>query len=205
MNTNTNLILNRKQAQNTGRSTRGRGGAQLGPVGQQRGPAAVPAQNTTGPPARPQQASQGGGTDELLRSHEQALHKMRCEVDIRYEQPIRPGFGTLGNLVTLLANFFALKITNPLIYTYHVKVEPTRKARDVQCCLLSLLEQTNSQTWQRVKSFVAFDGKEKLVSAKEMPQPMKIPVKFFEEGQMPGPNSPEYIATLLRSEARVQD
>ncbi|KAG1734940.1 ribonuclease H-like domain-containing protein [Suillus paluster] len=194
---NTNINPNRKQAQN---STRGRGGAQLGPVGQQRGPAGVPARNTSGQPARPQQASLGGSADEPLRSHEQALEKMRREVGIRYERPIRPGFGTLGNPVTLLANFFALKITNSLVYTYNIKVEPTRKARDVQRRLLSLLEQTNNQTWQSVKFFVAYDGKERLVSAKELPQPMKIRVRFFEEEQMPGPNSPEYTVSfeLLR-------
>jgi hypothetical protein len=121
---------------------------------------------------------------------------MRREVGIRYERPIRPGFGTLGQPVTLVANFFAVKITNPLIYTYHVKIEPTKNAKDVQRRLLLLLEQTNDQTWQSVRTPVAFDGRETLVSSKELPQPMQISVSFFEEGQTPGPNSPEYTVSL---------
>ncbi|KAG2144443.1 uncharacterized protein EDB93DRAFT_540577 [Suillus bovinus] len=121
---------------------------------------------------------------------------MRREVGIRYERPIRPGFGTLGESVTLVANFFAMKITNTHIYTYHVKVEPTRNAKDVQRRLLLLLEQTNNLTWQSVRSFVAFDGRETLVSSRELPQPMQISVRFFEDGQTPGPNLPEYTVSL---------
>ncbi|KAG1787368.1 ribonuclease H-like domain-containing protein [Suillus plorans] len=189
MITNTNF----NRAQNRG--TRGRGGAQRGPTGQ-RDPAAGPARRTSGLPASPQQASQGGEAAELLRSHEQALEKMRGEVGIRYDRPIRPGFGTLGEPVTLVANFFAVKITKSLIYTYRVKVEPTRNAKDVQRRLLLLLEQSNNQAWQSVKSCVAFDGRETLVSAEELPQPMQISVRFFEEGQTLGPNLPEYTVSL---------
>lgn len=101
-----------------------------------------------------------------------------------------------GAPVTLVANFFAMKITNSLVYTYRVKVEPTRNAKDVQRCLLLLLEQTNNQTWQSFKSFVAFDGRETLVSTKELAQPMQISVRFFEEGQTPGPNLPEHTVSL---------
>lgn len=89
-----------------------------------------------------------------------------------------------------------MKITNSLVYTYRVKVEPTRNAKDVQRCLLLLLEQTNNQTWQSFKSFVAFDGRETLVSTKELAQPMQISVRFFEEGQTPGPNLPEHTVSL---------
>jgi eukaryotic translation initiation factor 2C len=174
------------------RGIRVRGGAQLGPVGQ-RDPTAGPARSTSGPPAKLQQVSQGGKADDL---HEQALDKMRREVGIRCERPIRPGFATYGNPVTLVANFFAVKIARPVIYTYRVKVEPARNARDVQRRLLLLLGQTNDQTWQSVKSSVAFDGRETLVSAKELPQPVQITVRFFEEGQTPGPNLPEYTVSL---------
>ncbi|KAG1856966.1 ribonuclease H-like domain-containing protein [Suillus subalutaceus] len=191
MNINTNPNRTNR-AQNRG--TRGRGGAQRGPG--QRDPAAGPARSTSGPPARPQQVSQGGEADELLHSHEQALAKMRREVGIRYERPIRPGFGTHGEPVALVANFFAVKITNSLIHTYHVKVEPTKNAKDVQRRLLLLLEQTNNETWQSVKSSVAFDGRETLVSSKELPQPMQLTVRFFEEEQTPGLNSPEYTVSL---------
>jgi eukaryotic translation initiation factor 2C len=121
---------------------------------------------------------------------------MRREVGIRCERPIRPGFATYGNPVTLVANFFAVKIARPVIYTYRVKVEPARNARDVQRRLLLLLGQTNDQTWQSVKSSVAFDGRETLVSAKELPQPVQITVRFFEEGQTPGPTLPEYTVSL---------
>ncbi|KAG2129585.1 ribonuclease H-like domain-containing protein [Suillus clintonianus] len=197
MNTNSNP----NRIRTLSRGIRGRGGVQRGTVAQ-RGPAAGPARSTYGPPARPQQAGapQGGEVDELLRSHEQALDKRRREVGIRYERPIRPGFGTLGDPVTLTANFFALKITNSLVNTYHVKVEPARNAKDVQRRLLRLLEETDDQPWQSVKSFVAFDGRETLVSAKELPQPMQISVSFFEEGETPSPNSPEYTVSfqLLR-------
>ncbi|KAG2352687.1 hypothetical protein BDR07DRAFT_1436463 [Suillus spraguei] len=161
---NTNTHSNRtNRAQN--RDTHGRGGSQRGPVGQR-----DPARCTSGQPARSQQAFQGVG--------------------IRYKRPIRPGFGTHGEPVTLVAKFFAVKITNSFIYRYRVKVKPTRNARDVQRRLLLLLKQTNDQTWQSVKSFVAFDGRETLVSAKDLLQPMQISVSFFEEGQAPGPNLP---------------
>ncbi|KAG1824825.1 uncharacterized protein BJ212DRAFT_1476107 [Suillus subaureus] len=191
MNTNTNPNRTNR-AQNRG--TRGRGGAQRGPG--KRDPAAGPARSTCGPPARPQQVSQRGEADELLHSHEQALDKMCCEVGIQYEWPIHPGFSTYGEPVALVANFFAVRVTNSLIYMYHVKVEPTRNAKDVQHRLLLLLEQTNEQTWQSVKSSMAFDGRETLVSAKELPQPMQITVRFFKEGQTPGPNSPGYTVSL---------
>ncbi|KAG1761419.1 ribonuclease H-like domain-containing protein [Suillus occidentalis] len=191
---NVNTDSNRaKQTQNRG--SRGRGGIQRGPVGQ-RDPAAGPARSTSGPPARPQRASQGGKADQMLCLHEEALVELRREVGIRCERPIRPGFGTLGEPVTLVANFFAVKITNPLIYTYHVKIEPIKNAKDVQRRLLLLLEQTNNQAWQSVRTFVAFNGRETLVAAKELPQPMQISLSFFEEGQTSGPNSPEYTVSI---------
>jgi eukaryotic translation initiation factor 2C len=192
MNTNTNSNrANRTQ----NRGSCGCGGIQRGPVGQW-DPAASPARSTSGPPAWPKQASQGDKANQMLGLHEKVLVKLRHEVGIRYERPIRPGFGTLGEPVTLVANFFAMKITNPLIYMYHIKIEPTKNAKDVQRRLLLLLKQTNNQAWQSVKTFVAFDGRETLVAAKELPQPMQISVSFFEEGQTPGSNSPEYTVSI---------
>ncbi|KAG1743891.1 hypothetical protein EDB19DRAFT_1827261 [Suillus lakei] len=137
-----------------------------------------------------------------MRTLLQVLHKapldclLGCSGLLKeYEQPIYPGFGTHGEPVTLVANF-TVKIINSLIYMYYVKVEATRNAKDIQHCLLLLLEQTNNQNWQSVKSFVAFEGREMLVSAKKLPQPMQICVRFFKEGQMPGPNLPEYTISI---------
>lgn len=134
--------------------------------------------------------------DQLLMAHDQALVKMRREVGTQFERPIPPGFGTLGWPGTPLANYFAMKIANPFVYEYDVRVRPHGRVKDVYRRLIELLDHTNNQAWDSLKSSVAHNGADKLISAKELSQPLQMSIKFFEEGQTPGPNSTEYSLTV---------
>jgi eukaryotic translation initiation factor 2C len=99
------------------------------------------------------------------------------------EMPLRPGFGTVGKSQTLRANFFAIKLpANSTIYDYEVEISPKgelrrpRKAR-----IFELLE--SSPQCEPFRGHIAHDRSSRLVSAKKLPQPLQLNIRFFEEGE----------------------
>jgi len=98
------------------------------------------------------------------------------------ERPARPGYGTLGRVVALRANFFALESMPETIYEYIVLIKPEPKSQKprVKHRVLALFEQTPD-----LKPYVndiAHDSAQRLVSSKPLPEPLRSTVAFFEEG-----------------------
>lgn len=117
------------------------------------------------------------------------------------ERPARPGYGTAGREVALRANFFALEFTKEKIFEYVVKLEPepkSQKAR-VKRRVLALFEQSEA-----VRPYIndfAHDGAQRLVAARQLPQPLQGNVVFFEKGEkQPPKNADRYTVevTFLR-------
>lgn len=136
----------------------------------------------TGTPAK---VDQRLSMDELVKD----FGKLR----VGPEMPLRPGFGTVGKVNVLRANFFALKLPPKFaVYDYEVAISPKadlrgpRKAR-----IFELLE--GSPECAPFRGYIAHDRSGRLVSARQLPQPLTATIKFFEEGA-PGPTerSPTY-------------
>ncbi|KAF8558356.1 Piwi-domain-containing protein, partial [Imleria badia] len=99
-------------------------------------------------------------------------------------RPTRPGFGTAGKPGVLRANFFPVKFPKTgVIYDYHVEITPKTDLKSIRARLFTLLEQSAQPGWQEYVPFVAHDGSARLVSSKELPQPLDVSVLFLREGQ----------------------
>ncbi|KAI0084517.1 ribonuclease H-like domain-containing protein [Irpex rosettiformis] len=104
------------------------------------------------------------------------------------ESPLRPGFGTAGRAINLRANFFALRLPKKmLLYDYEVKVAPDvrgpRKAR-----IFELLE--GSPECSPYVSFIAHDSSQRIVSTRQLPQPLAINITYTDPGQtQPSPKA----------------
>lgn len=98
------------------------------------------------------------------------------------ERPSRPGYGTVGRVVALRANFFALESMPEVLYEYIVQITPEPKSQKprVKRRVLALFEQTSD-----LRPFVndiAHDGAQRLVASKPLPEPLRGNVVFYEEG-----------------------
>jgi eukaryotic translation initiation factor 2C len=98
------------------------------------------------------------------------------------ERPSRPGYGTVGRVVALRANFFALESMPEVLYEYIVQIMPEPKSQKprVKRRVLALFEQTSD-----LRPFVndiAHDGAQRLVASKPLPEPLRGTVIFYEEG-----------------------
>ncbi|EKM51081.1 uncharacterized protein PHACADRAFT_165707 [Phanerochaete carnosa HHB-10118-sp] len=111
--------------------------------------------------------------------------------------PLRPGFGTAGRPQNLRANFFALRLpANLQIYDYEVSItgdKDLRRARKAR--IFDLLE--SSPECAPFRDHIAHDNSARLVSAKELPQPLQVTIHFYEEGRSgPGDNAPVYTVEI---------
>lgn len=98
------------------------------------------------------------------------------------KNPLRPGFGTLGTPIVVRANFFALKFPRGLIiYDYRVEFNPTTDIGRLKGRILDLL--LASPQFTRFKAIVAHDRSERLIAARELPQPLSVDIRFVEEGE----------------------
>lgn len=114
------------------------------------------------------------------------------------EMPLRPGFGTAGTPITLRSNFFALRLPKALqIYEYAVKISP--KGADLSGpCKARILEliETSSEIAPHM-AYIAHDRSGRLVSAKLLPQPLQLSVRFFErEEGTARPNAKVYTVKI---------
>ncbi|KXN85174.1 Protein argonaute 5 [Leucoagaricus sp. SymC.cos] len=113
-------------------------------------------------------------------------------------RPSRPGFGTAGRAITLRANFFALRISKSVqyYYDYAVSISGPKSDKDgIKIRLFELLEQHPS--FRGFAGHVAHDKSQRLVSSKELPQPLTVTIKHYDEPQTsPGPNADEYVVEI---------
>jgi eukaryotic translation initiation factor 2C len=125
-----------------------------------------------------------------------ALRTLRLKPN---DLPVRPGFGTEGRPVKLRANFFPIKVRSDTYYEYDVALSPVAGTaiRRVKRRIFQLAEQ--SSDWERfgLKNTVAHDHSAKLISPKELPQPLSIRVPFYDEDEQgPKAGGKEYTLTI---------
>ncbi|KIO06004.1 hypothetical protein M404DRAFT_999229 [Pisolithus tinctorius Marx 270] len=166
-----------------------RGGYAQGGGGQQRGPgggptgAGAPGDRIFGSPAP---------VDQRLQTSD-ALVQVLKKLPYSPERPHRPGFGTLGTPITVRANFFAVKFKKQFIYDYAVEITPDKFLKRKRARLFTLLEQSKHPQWREFVPFIVHDKSAKLVSAKELPPSLEVPVVFTEEGETrPSPPEDKY-------------
>src|SRR6266576_3310214 len=127
------------------------------------------------------------------------------------KRPLRPGFGALGNGITLRANFFPVRLPKGPFWDYKVIIhvvepegEPERsrkgKERDtgqpsakrggkdgsrltarMKRRLFQLLE--NDPSFEPYHAHIVHDYSQRIISAKELPQPLDILSRYVEEGE----------------------
>ncbi|KAH7884145.1 Piwi domain-containing protein [Phlebopus sp. FC_14] len=134
--------------------------------------------------------------DQRLSTSQQLL-KTLVSLPSKPERPSRPGFGTLGQAITLRANFFATKFPEGIVYDYQVDISPTTDINRIKARLFTLLEQSNHPGWAEFVPFIAHDRSARLVAAKELPQPLDVPILFIEEGETsPREEAKTYTLTI---------
>jgi eukaryotic translation initiation factor 2C len=79
------------------------------------------------------------------------------------------------------------------IYEYTVKIEP-QISTWMKPRVFQLLEY--SPAFNPYIMYIAHDGKARMVAARELPQPLMIPIVFFGEGMSVKANNKTYIVTI---------
>ncbi|KAG5643974.1 hypothetical protein DXG03_009263, partial [Asterophora parasitica] len=112
------------------------------------------------------------------------------------DRPLRPGYGTLGNAITLRANFFPMRLPKGPIYDYNVEISPKTDINRLKARVFQLMER--SPLCVPHLPYLAHDRSQRLVSARKLPQPLNIEVPFFEEPDT-GPNAASkiYIVSIV--------
>ena len=134
-------------------------------------------------------------TDNSQDAVVNALRNLRLKPD---ELPVRPGFGTEGKPIKLRANFFPIKVRSGTYYEYDVALSPVAGTaiRRVKRRIFQLAEQTSDWARFGLKNTVAHDHSAKLISPKELPQPLSIRIPFYDEDEEPKPGGKEYTLTI---------
>ncbi|KAF8632130.1 hypothetical protein AX15_002024 [Amanita polypyramis BW_CC] len=129
----------------------------------------------------------------------------------RPKRPLKPGYGTLGSAITLRTNFFPVRLPKGPLWDYKVIIKvlaPERetkgkgKERDtvqpssasqsgrggdaritigMKRRIFELLELEESFTPHH--PYIAHDYSQRIVAARELPQPLEIALKYIEEGE----------------------
>lgn len=93
------------------------------------------------------------------------------------------------------ANFFAIRLPKDPIYDYTVKITPDPN-RWVKERIFQLLEQ--HPTIAPFARFIAHDKGERLVSARELEQPLEVTINHTDEGAPASTAKPHRVELTLR-------
>src|SRR5262249_45980197 len=130
--------------------------------------------------------------DALVRSlHSLSLHPN----DI----PIRPGWGNSGQPIKLRTNFFPVKVPRDPLFEYDVTISPQSGTalKRIRRRIFQLAESSREWAASGLRGQVAHDHSSKLISARELPQPLVVVVPFYEEDEDgPQPDGKEYKLTV---------
>ena len=111
------------------------------------------------------------------------------------DRPLRPGYGTVGTPITLRANFFAVKVPQGPIYDYTVEISPSTDFNRLKARIFQLLEL--SPVGRTHLPYIAHDNSQRLVSARKLPQPLVIPIKYYDDHQdCPSSNGKIYTVSI---------
>jgi eukaryotic translation initiation factor 2C len=100
--------------------------------------------------------------------------------------PLRPGFGKLGQEVILRANFFAVKIAKKSFFEYRVDISPKPKSQESERIFQLLEAHPQFQTYQ---NHIAHDSASRLVCSRKLPQPLNLSIEFYYD-QIPATSHP---------------
>ena len=193
----------RGRGSDIGATPRGRGQGRAGSPAQStasgpRGRGFAPPRGRGGPPSGPiiyQENVPARVPSQLEPSTLKRLIESFKAVKVSAERPLRPGYGTVGNPINLRTNFFAVKIRKSTFYDYVVTIEPKSDVRRIKARLFKLLEQTSAL--RPHQATIAHDGAQRLISANPLPQPLDIPVQFYDDDERgPGPKAKVYTVSI---------
>ena len=105
------------------------------------------------------------------------------------------GWGTQGQAGVVRANFFVIRLPKDPIYDYTVKITPDPN-RWVKERIFQLLEQ--HPTIAPFARFIAHDKGERLVSARELEQPLEVTIDHTDEGAPASTAKPYKVELTLR-------
>ncbi|KDR79292.1 hypothetical protein GALMADRAFT_137154 [Galerina marginata CBS 339.88] len=174
-------------------TTRGRGGGPRGDFhgggrGRGGGPRGRGGLFQPGPASIDQRLTDG--------SQEAVLASLQTLTVKSNEIPLRPGFGTEGASVVLRTNYFPVEVPEGAWFEYEVAISPGVGA-GLRRRIFQLAELLPDWAAHGLQGFVAHDHSSKLVSAKELPQPLSMTVPFYDEDQQgPSPNGKVYTLTF---------
>ena len=93
------------------------------------------------------------------------------------------------------ANFFAIRLPKDIIYDYKVKITPD-PGRGIGERIFQLLER-HPRISPHAR-FIAHDKSERLVSARELEQPLEVTINHTDEGAPPATAKPYQVEITLK-------
>ena len=97
--------------------------------------------------------------------------------------PLRTDFGTVGQPIKLRTNFFRVLTSKESLNEYSVAITPVAgtATRRVKRRIFQLAEQTTSWKQAGMSGTVAHDSSAKLISARDLAQPLTIKVPYYDD------------------------
>ncbi|KAI0797593.1 Piwi-domain-containing protein [Abortiporus biennis] len=174
--------------------SRGRGGGPFPPRGGY-GPPQNRGRGAGGPPRIFNAGVPARADDRLSKRNIDSLVDGFKRLNLSPEMPLRPGWGTKGIASLGRSNFFAVTLPKDLkIYDYKVSFTPSRDLRGGRKARLFQLLESSPQFTPFI-SHIAHDRAQRIVSSRKLPQPLIIPVTFYEE-ELPAPREGAEVYTL---------
>ncbi|KAK2467586.1 hypothetical protein APHAL10511_000441 [Amanita phalloides] len=155
----------------------------------------------------------------LTDGSQDALIKTFQSVRYQVGRPLRPGYGTLGGPIKLRANLFAVKLPKGPFYSYVVDITdvtpkgalaggagrgkgkgkkqttPDSIKSDTKRRIFELIEA--NVNFQPYKSAIVHDYSQRIISTRQLPQPLGLKIKFIEEGEtQPGHQAAIYEISI---------
>ena len=155
-------------------------------------------------------------------SKEALINLFEAEGGKSAELPLRPGYGTLGPEIKLRANFFTVKLPQGPFYDYSVTItDVTPKSVDdggkdvkgkgkarstgdhanikssTKRRIFELMDE--DQLFEPYSSLIVHDYSQRIIAAKELPQPLQHTIPFredSEEEKAPKKKKPLYEVTI---------
>ncbi|EIN06816.1 argonaute-like protein [Punctularia strigosozonata HHB-11173 SS5] len=173
---------------------RGGGRGRGGPGGGGRGGPGGFRGGGRGGPAQVFMAGRPATIDQHIAGSEQLVQRFKT-VPPTAERPLRPGFGTLGTPVTLRANFFRMTLPKGAkYYDYVIEVKPNVAKGKVRRVVEIMLAAPAFATY---RPRVAHDGMQRMITPRALPQPLEIPVEYYDEAAAgPKPGAPRYTVEI---------
>ncbi|KAL4076885.1 Piwi domain-containing protein [Scleroderma yunnanense] len=148
-------------------------------------------------------ADQRAAVDERIANNSDkklvASFGTECKLGLD-DMPLRPNFGTEGREVTLRVNYFPVYIPKGPLYEYDVEISPAANhlSRHLKRRIYQLAEQTIAWKQAGLSGTVAHDNSSKLVANHILPQPLAIPVPYYDEDEQGPPiaGGKEYYLTI---------